>query len=391
MKKNRLFVEVSASGHRIEYMQNLINHAHNKEADNLFFLLSQDFKDKLANLGTVKNVFYFANSHSSSNKFSKFTKYFFMYLYAIKLARKKEIYNVSFMFLNEFYLAAFLFTSNISISGIAFHTNYRKQSKLSFKAKIKEHLFFKFAKKSNVKKIFVLNDEECAISYNYICKKNVFSCLVDPVTSFVDTASYEYVQVLGRQYPDHKLNMLHAGVLSHRKGTDIFLNSLNMLPQDLRSVVRVFIVGRPVTDFSDRFDLLIQRVEPNIELIIIPDFVTNSELQAFIEFSDVAILPYRNTESSSGMISRSMLENKFIIAPNQGLVYNVLKNYRLYIPLLNNEPVMLAKAIEKFNKQSSSINEHKPTVSGFKSLDEYNAYKKQLEPSSFVSRLINDE
>ena len=391
MKENRLFIEVSASGHRVEYMQNLVDYSRNTKADNMFFLLSPDFEEKLINLDGVNNVFYFNNFSVTNNKLVKFVKYFLMFIYAIKFSRIKEIKHITFMFLNEFYLVAYFSPKDINISGIAFHTNYRKKSKLGFLAKIKEYLFFTFAKKRNVKKIFVLNDDECAARYNEKCNKNVFSCLVDPVTSFVDSESRGILESYRKQYSDTKLNMLHAGVLSHRKGTDIFIASLNLLPKHVSSGLRIFIVGRPVKQFMDDFQSLIESVTSDIDIVTISDFVSNAELQAFIELSDAVVLPYRNTESSSGMIVRGMLENKYIFAPNEGLIFNILKKYNLYIPVSNYVPSTLANSVEMFYEKCKSSKEHNCKLPGFSSTADYNNYKTQVDPSFFVLRLVADE
>ncbi|MGI2109499.1 hypothetical protein ACRN9C_08860 [Shewanella frigidimarina] len=392
MNYNKVFVEISASGHRIEYVQNLVSYVVKNNISGIYFYLSPDFKNKINGLDLLDCVLYFPEyNYLSKTRLLKLYKYFLIFRKVSFFLKANKIDSITFLFLNEFYYYLLTTKLNAKVSGIYFHTNFRKEQNLSLMSRYKEKLLFKMVVKNKIDRIYVLNDERCAENYNEITHSNVFSHLTDPVVSFSGLDSLYELKKLEQVYSTKKINVLHAGVLGARKGTDIFILSLNMLPKKFVGSFRFFLIGAPEKNFIKKLNILIDEIDNDIDFIFIPKFISNSELQAYIEFSDAVSLPYRNVESSSGMIVRSKIENKFIIAPGLGLVGDLLKDYSYFIPMSSYDLHDMSTLYQNLllrteNKLTNCSPESELNSKLF--LDDY---INRVNPNVFSQRLIDDE
>ena len=106
-----------------------------------------------------------------------------------------------------------------------------------------------------------------------------------------------------------KLNLIMYGNQSYYKGTDIFVDALNLLPEESKQKVKATIVGKIDKGF---FQELKQKTE-DLDVEWVPEFVPDDVLYRKIMESDVIVIPYREI-SQSGVLLLALNFNKAIIA-----------------------------------------------------------------------------
>lgn len=94
-----------------------------------------------------------------------------------------------------------------------------------------------------------------------------------------------------------KWNFLMYGIQSRYKGADILVNSLAALPEELKSMLNVKIVGM----MSDDYYHELSSINTGVDITIMPRFVEFPDLYRMINESDVILLPYRKI-SQSGVL-----------------------------------------------------------------------------------------
>ncbi len=102
--------------------------------------------------------------------------------------------------------------------------------------------------------------------------------------------------------------LIMFGNQSLYKGTDIFIKSLQLLPDIIKNKVRAIICGK--TD--DAFLKELQSVDTGVEIIWKPTFLNSDELYSLIDNSDIILLPYRAI-SQSGVLLLSLFFRKIMI------------------------------------------------------------------------------
>ena len=105
-----------------------------------------------------------------------------------------------------------------------------------------------------------------------------------------------------------RFNIIMYGNQDKYKGTDIFVDSLALLSNNLKEKVSAKIVGRMD---SEMYAELTSK-ECNIDLEIIPHFVPEEELYRNITESDLIVLPYRDI-SQSGVLLLALSFRKCIL------------------------------------------------------------------------------
>ena len=141
---------------------------------------------------------------------------------------------------------------------------------------------------------------------------------------------------------DEKLRLVMYGNQSYYKGTDILIDAIALLPKEIQEKVSTTIVGKT----SDDYLKLLQKKVESLDVHVIPEYVSDDELNQFILDSDVIVLPYREI-SQSGVLLLALYFERPIICSDlpsfRETLYSVPKDYFFE----SGNPKSLALLIEK--------------------------------------------
>lgn len=107
-----------------------------------------------------------------------------------------------------------------------------------------------------------------------------------------------------------KVNLLFFGRLTHDKGVDIFIDSVNQLSEDVRSKINVIVAGKSLDDSITRF-----KINSSSNSHLIDRFISDDELIYLYKFCDYVMMPYR-VSSQSGILEMAFYFKKPIVTSN---------------------------------------------------------------------------
>lgn len=144
-----------------------------------------------------------------------------------------------------------------------------------------------------------------------------------------------------RRKSENKLNLIMYGNQSYYKGTDIFVDALNLLPRDCQEKVHATIVGNIASDY---YRSLKKKTE-TLDVEWIPKFIPDDELYRKISDSDVIVIPYREI-SQSGVLLLALSFKRLIIASDLPSFKETLVGFRDDMFFENGNADSLAKVIK---------------------------------------------
>ena len=106
-----------------------------------------------------------------------------------------------------------------------------------------------------------------------------------------------------------KLNLIMYGNQSYYKGTDVFVDALCLLPEEVKQKIHSTIVGKIENSFYQR---LKEKTE-DLDVEWIPEFVPDDVLYKKIMESDAIVIPYREI-SQSGVLLLALAFKRMILA-----------------------------------------------------------------------------
>ena len=148
-----------------------------------------------------------------------------------------------------------------------------------------------------------------------------------------------------------KLNLIMYGMQSYYKGTDIFVEALNLLSEESKQKVHATIVGKIDNGF---YHELKQRTD-DLDVEWIPEFVSDEILYKKIMESDTIVIPYREI-SQSGVLLLALSFKRMIIASDLPSFKETLAGFSDDLFFENGNAKSLAGVIEKIRTHSSKPN-----------------------------------
>jgi glycosyltransferase involved in cell wall biosynthesis len=286
-----------------------------------------------------------------------------------------------FMDLDQYQIPFYFTRFRSQISGILFRPHHRietsndskseifKTDIRRFKKKLAEKLFIK---KSSIRNIFVLNDQEGVLDLNRIHHSSIFKYLPDPVFSY---------------RPDNKFNGTHEkdpeiyrylifGSISERKNITNIIRAYDRTKFLYKT--ELLIIG-PCSDeyykkLCDNINALESMDGIYKTIFFKRGFVSNEEMDYYFSVSNVCLIIYKDFFGSSGIMGRASLHKMKIIGPNTGLLNE----------LINTHKIGLSADPDDISKISRSLID----IRDFK-IDscEQEKFYKQRSPEKFISAL----
>ena len=112
-----------------------------------------------------------------------------------------------------------------------------------------------------------------------------------------------------RGIPDEKWNLIMYGNQSYYKGTDILVNAMRLLPDEVKKKIKLTICGSIPAAYYEQ----LKEIETGVEITWIPTFVEDDVLYPMIAASDIILLPYREI-SQSGVLLLALHFRRAVIA-----------------------------------------------------------------------------
>lgn len=137
-----------------------------------------------------------------------------------------------------------------------------------------------------------------------------------------------------------KLNLIMYGNQSYYKGTDIFVDALNLLSEESKQKVHATIVGKIDNGF---YQELKQKTD-DLDVEWIPEFVPDDVLYKKIMESDAIVIPYREI-SQSGVLLLALSFKRMIIASDLPSFKETLAGFSDEMFFENGNAESLAKVI----------------------------------------------
>jgi glycosyltransferase involved in cell wall biosynthesis len=181
--------------------------------------------------------------------------------------------------------------------------------------------------RSPVKNLFLLNGEEsCRWLTTRFGARARFIPLPDsapeaePETGFVMRDAYAIA-------PARRV-FLFFGAISPRKGADVLIDALHLLPPEAAAQSAFIFCGQPESGYRQIFEALILRLRaarPDIQLNVEHSFVSDQRMRALFEQSDVVLMPYTRPEYSSGVLALAAKARTPVIGPAGGLLGRLIR------------------------------------------------------------------
>jgi glycosyltransferase involved in cell wall biosynthesis len=140
------------------------------------------------------------------------------------------------------------------------------------------------------------------------------------------------------QLPEGKTMLLFPGSIARRKGILEFLRALLQLVSEqddfFSDQVVVVIAGRIASDIRESVLSLVTRIRraSSEETVFVFDrFLTDEEFVSFISASDIVCMPYIEFIGMSGILVQAAALGKPVLAPEFGLIGELVRRYKLGI------------------------------------------------------------
>lgn len=213
---------------------------------------------------------------------------------------------------------------NIKISGILYSLYLYTWKQNSIQARLYDSLrYWLMSKSKNIQSVFILNDDACARKLNMIYRTSKFKHLVDPYLPIKKiTSKYN----LRENYPN-KIIVSHLGFMKVRKGSYDILRAINELTKPILEKYLFVFAGN--SENPDLFDELLIKAKVKADILYFQGFLDFSEFGELVNSSNLLLLPYHNTNQSSGIIGYGAQFKVPVAVPNENLLGKLVKKHKL--------------------------------------------------------------
>ena len=325
------------TGHHLEYISYYHELAKRNREERFCFLLPVEFcKAKDAIRWTEEpNITVSYISESDRERCKKGNIFVSAWNKARLVARESKKLNADRVFLTTLMeimpFLLFLLPDRCVLSGIIYRIYLRDNEMRGVRLWLEKLRFFLMARIHDKSVFYVLNDENsvCKLNEEYNTTKFVF--LPDPVPN-IDVSNIQDIRSeLG--ISEEKYIYLHFGGLTERKGTLEILKAI--LDTDAETLSdRCFIfAGKIYDDIKDKFYELYEKARQKADILVFDEYCRYAFLYNLCKTCDCILMPYKMTNLSSGILGYAAFFNKPVIAPEQGLIGDIVRGNFLGVTL----------------------------------------------------------
>lgn len=350
-----IFYDSTITGHHSEYISHIVKYIGMRHDRRYIFILPEEFCQKFNHIidenecDTIQWVFIPDRVIKKLKGLPHWRRSFAEYTLVCKYVKQFNAEEVFLLHFDVFQLALIFNRATFKISGILFIQLYRLRrvtvpERLRF---IKKYLYTKlYVLNKSIRRVFILNDTEGVCYLNREFRTSIFKMLVDPIPEFVPKPSFNTFTRYGISV-DRKI-LLHPGSIHPRKGTFEIVEAVNLLNKAERGKYVVLIVGRSSERLNAEIQFKIEELT-NKETPVIYDnsYISDEQLAAVFRDSFAVLIPYKNVASSSGILGHAALYRLPVLAPDVGLIGNMVSTNSLGVLIKEVSPSNIAMGIEQ--------------------------------------------
>lgn len=327
------------SGHHLEFLQIYCQMLSEKPDDEFIVCIPErEFHEKKDYLPSLeRNIRYELLSPEEVLKMRCGSSLNYGFRKAKSIVSRVKKYDANVVILTDFIttipMLLMLMPKGVRVRGILYRIYLYLRGKISYWRYLFDTLcFWLMARSSVMDRIFILNDEYSAIRLNSIHHTNKFHVLSDPVPD-IDISKLENWRNELSIGQDNTV-FLHFGVLSLRKGTLEILKAICL--SDKKFLHQSFIfAGIVKEDIREEFYKLLSIAKQKAQIIVFDEYCSYSKLYNLCYTTDFILMPYQQTELSSGMLGYAALFEKPVIGPKEGLIGRLIADNHLGITIDN--------------------------------------------------------
>lgn len=214
------------------------------------------------------------------------------------------------------------------ISGIIYGIYLYEWDRMNLLKRIYSVLnYLLFSRSKSFDNIYIQGDRAAANYLNKIYKTNVFKYICDPVVLIKSDSQIDVKAKFNIE--QEKKIVLHAGVMSGRKGTFQLLHAIELTPQNVLDRYVFVFAGKVLDTAKQRFYEIVEKEKIRAHIVVIDEFVDFDFLGALFKQCDLVVAPYILTNQTSGIVGYSAEYNKPVVVNNTGLLRKIVRKFRL--------------------------------------------------------------
>lgn len=355
----KMIYDSAITGHHTEYIRHLINYIVDSESDRkYYFVVPEELQVKFpdiisASKGCNAIIWEFIPESIIKKLYSlsPLNRSFAELDLVKQYAKKNAVNEVYLLYFNIFQIALIFKRTSFKIKGILFLQFYR-MSKDGIVNKLKyfrKYLTTKlYCLNSRLETVFVLNDQKTVGYLNNTFKTNIFKMLPDPIPLLNPLEGFDIYEEYN--IDKNRKVFLHIGSLGDRKGTFQIVDSAKYISFEKQAEIFILLVGK--AENSSAAEIISNKIKDNVEnskvqIVWDNQFVSNEKMKSLFDQSYSILMPYKNTEGSSGILGHAAAANKKVISTGKGLLKEIIEEYQLGVLLENVTPNEIALTMEK--------------------------------------------
>lgn len=361
---------IRETGHNLEYLHHIYEVCANKPDNDYVFLIPNKAQESMGLFSWEKasNISFDYIPDDFQNKCIHANIIIAAWYMSLYLRKKVLEHHAQHLFVIS--LISLLpfggFIIPAQISGIIYSIYLYKWKKSTLLRKSCDVLkFLLLSRTPSFNNVFILNDKYSARYLNRIYRTNKFKFIPDPYIPINNENVWDWRERYN--IPKDCFLFAHFGSISKRKGTLDVLKSISMLPDSLRSKFYFVIAGRVFPDFVDEFNSNTKELDSNV--IIIKEFCSFDFIANLCRCCNAILLPYLESEQSSGLLGYASQFHVPVIGPSSGLIGKLIKRYNLGILCQEGNPEDLIRCycciMENKWKNDSNVYIDQRTVFSF--------------------------
>lgn len=143
-----------------------------------------------------------------------------------------------------------------------------------------------------------------------------------------------------KEWDDNCVNLIMYGSQSWYKGTDVFIEALALLPEDVKTRIKVTVCGCIDQDIKEKCESIIT----GCDITWMSYYLDDATLYSKINEADIILLPYRRI-SQSGVLLLAIPTKRIIITSDLPTFKETLKGYNNDMFFESENPQSLANVI----------------------------------------------
>lgn len=350
---NIIIFNKTIGGHHLEYIHHLYMSAMNDMEDSFFFVLPESFnlvKDNMEwpySSNIHIDLFGDGKDTCSSGKLWKMLRNSWDNLTILRRYVKKYQANVVYCnVIMELLPFAPILLRKIKLLGVIYKIYlYEIERKSRIVVLFDKLIYWIISGASVFWKVFVLNDKASAERLNKLYNTNKFVPLPDPFVPIPTDSLTDFRGGYGISYEKHLF--VQFGTLCENKSTVDILESIKLLNAEERKKFSFAFAGKVYDDIKTRFYSLVNELQGEVQIVVIDKYCSYYTFASMCMACDAILTPYRRTAQSSGLIGYAAQFHKPVIAPNRGLLGDLVKSYGLGLVIDDISPEMLVDAYRK--------------------------------------------